>query len=937
MVRLSCRVVRTRGRACATSLHGGMLTGTVHDPSSVEHGDRGTVARRRRRGVVGGLVAAVALASNVVRADPLEGEARTIVRDADRPYTVVAGEADAAATVTNPAGLGLLDGVDGVADVAWMRPSARMRGSGAGLFVGLPVFLEPLLGRRSDPLVAFGLGAQYLDLQGGQEAASITGSSPALDTADLPFVKLTAALAVPFGPVLPGLSVGLGLSRLVARRNRHADGVTSVDVGIAYWINRFLAVGAVGRALNQPRTGGDEGIVQPLVLEPEITLRPLGHRALELALGARTYPTRRVPAEPRFRVGIGSSAIEPHGRLLVRAGPVEVFTEVDTFRFFPVRDPAALEPLDPQDAVRLTAGIGLSFEHVAALAGATSAFGAGDPAQATGGVGRVRVSAGRLPGIAVRPRRVDRVELAGVRGDRSVFATVETLDRIASRGGDVLLDLREVSASYAELEEIREAVLRVRGRGGRVVAYVEGGGLRTYFLAAAADRIVAHPHRSLAITGMRFRTLYFADLLRKLGARPEFIRIAEYKAVPESYHRMSASETVRANRRQVRGDVWNHVLRIIAKDRNQDPMAVRAWIDEAPHTPRAALEAGIVDELAYEDELDRVLERYLGKNVRIRRPKPRRRIDVDLGDPVEIAVVSVEGDLLDGRSVRIPLLGVEVAGAKTYVEIFEALRKDRSVRGVVVRCNTPGGSVSAADDIARAIDRLRKEKPVVVSMGTACASGGYYIATAGQYVFADATTLTGSIGIFYPKMDLSGTLALLGVAVDEEGYGKRSKMRSWWKPYGPDERAAAMAEMRASYDVFIGRVARARATTPEDVDRRLARGRTFAGVRAMEVGLVDRYGGMRDAVLRVREMAGLRRRPVQVRFVPEAPGLVARVVSIFGWRLPLPSLAAPPTEAGTALLAAHPVVSVLRQLPASLYLGSRPGPLAIDPEPLVVE
>ena len=884
------------------------------------------------------------LLGSQARADPRTGEARSIVRDADRPYTVVAGEADAAATVTNPATLGLLEGFDAILDAAFYAPSTGLRGSGVGAFTAVPLFFERWLGRRSDPLVALGVGVQWLAPGGGVDPGAPTGSEPSLETSDLPYAKLTAALAVPLGPLVEGLSVGVSLSRLVSRKNLHADGVTTVDLGLTYWANRFLALGVVARNLNQPRTGGDAdgtgAVVQPLVLEPELALRPLGRRALELGLGLRTFPARRIPAEPRFRVGIRNAAIEPHGRLVVRAGPVEVFADVDTYRFFPAVASGAPEDLADRTGVRVSAGLGLSFQHVAASAGVVAGLGGGG-GRLAGGVGRLHASGARLPGIAVRSLQVDRIELAGGAGDRGLFRVLEQLEDVRRRRGTALLDLRGAGLSYAEREEIREAVLRIREAGGRVLAYLEGGSLGDYFLAASADRVVAHPNRSIAIIGMRFRTFYYADLLRKLGARPEFLRIAQYKAVPESYHRMAPSEPVRRQRRLARGDVWNHVLRIIARDRNQDPKTVRRWIDEAPHTPRAALDAGIVDELAHADELDRVLERWLGKSVRLRRPKRRRKADVHFADPVEIAVVSVEGDLLDGRSLRIPLLGVEVAGARTYVEIFEALRKDRGVRAVVVRCNTPGGSVSAADDIARAIDRLRREKPVVVSMGTACASGGYYIATAGQYIVADATTLTGSIGIFYPKVDLSGTLALVGVAVDEEGFGRRSKMRSWWKPYGDDERAAAMAEMRASYDHFVERVARARSTTPKDVDARLARGRVFAGVRAMQVGLVDAYGGIYEAVARARSMAGLAQRPVEVRFLPAAPGILERVVSVFGLRIPLPRLRG---DAGDATadavlrrVRATPWLDVLRHLSPALYLATAPAPLALDPAPWVVE
>jgi protease-4 len=246
----------------------------------------------------------------------------------------------------------------------------------------------------------------------------------------------------------------------------------------------------------------------------------------------------------------------------------------------------------------------------------------------------------------------------------------------------------------------------------------------------------------------------------------------------------------------------------------------------------------------------------------------------------------------------------------------------------------------ASEEIARELDLLRERKPVVISMGNVAASGGYHVATAGQYIFANATTITGSIGVFMPKIDLSGFLDKVGVSVDILAIGDRATLRSWWKPYSDDERAATLAGLQASYDRFIERVAAARAMTPEAADA-VARGRIWSGARAIEIGLVDRYGGMHEAVDRAARMAGLQSRggaPPMVLHYPALPTLIDRIRTLFGLSIPLPlgaaggpGLGSIDPLTGRAWSFADPLLRTLRLLPASLWYSAGPEPLALGP------
>ena len=539
---------------------------------------------------------------------------------------------------------------------------------------------------------------------------------------------------------------------------------------------------------------------------------------------------------------------------------------------------------------------------------------------------------------------VAKLALARYDGDRGMMAVLDELEDAAQRRGTVLLETRSMGFDFAQIEEIREAMLRVRNRRGTVIVYMNGGSLRSYFLASAADRIIAHPHSGLEMTGMRMQTMYYGELLQKLGVEPEFVRVAEYKAWPEKAHRSTASAPVASQRHHLHADVWNHVLRTIARDRGEDVRVVKEWIDENPMSSQLALRRSIVDELAFPDELDAKLETWLGRRIRIETPQESQQHRTAFGPPPRIAVLLIEGDLVRGDSFTVPIIDRTVAGDRTLTKEIERLRKDPSVRAVVVRINSLGGDVGTADAIARELDLVRRVKPVVISMGNSCASGGYYIATAGQYIYADATTYTGSIGVFFPKVDVSGALGRLGITVDEEDFGRRAGMRSWLRPMDEDELAAAQEDVEVVYGQFLGRVAKARAMTLEQADR-VARGRVWSGVRGIEEGLVDDYGGVREAILRARAIAGLEPDEGAVEIVPAARRPVENLRAMFGFDIPSPlgraaggSAFGDATPASVALRSAVPLgmLTALKHLPVALWWGQEPGIMALSDQTWII-
>jgi len=892
--------------------------------------------------LAGVLLASPATAAPAAPLQPgdLAGEGRSLLRDVDRTRTGVAGEADAAAVVANPANLSFLKAIGGAIEGSWTRASAQRRGSGVGAFLALPLSLR-LFGRSvADNFLALGVGYQHLrpTMTGGPGSLGAQALTQRA-SADMPYSKLSLSLAVPLMRWVPGLSVGLSYSRLWSRDNAAADGVNQFDLALAYRPHRVVALGLVARAINSPRAGRWLGepelmasdwplprVALPLVLDPEISVRPIrGARTLELALGARITP---LPVrDPRY----GTPYLAPRGRVEVGGRSLRAFAEAELYGRAVGREPV------PGVGVRVMAGLEFDLAHVGLAVAPSLGAGAGGLPVAQGFAGKLRLSAERYPSLAERTGEALRIKVAGYSGDRGMYRLIEQLERLGEqRGAVVLLELEDLRLGWAQVEELREALLRLRARGGQVAVYLRGGGLKEYFLASAAARIYAHPHARLSVVGLRVEVFYFADLLARLGARAEFVRIAEYKARPEQFERRTGSEPSATQRRLLMTDTWNHLVRVIAQARGVTPQQVAGWIDAAPLQPPSARALGLVDELCEVDELDARLSTWTGRKIELDAPSKRPRHEPAFGPGPEIAVLHIDGTMSDGESLEIPLVGSKLAGSKTLTAQIKALRADKRVKAVVVRIDSPGGSVACADAIARELDLTARAKPVVISMGNIAASGGYYVATAGQYIFADALTRTGSIGIFRPKVDLSGTLKLFGVGVDELSLGANAGLYSWLKPYSAAERAAAQQGIEASYQVFVERVARARAMAPADVDR-VARGRIWSGVRAQEIGLVDAHGGLREAVLRARSLARLGPRDGEVRHYPSPPTLVEQIEAVFGMRLPSPlgavglPMGAPGERMDGALL------WVLQRLPASLWLMDSPEALALSEEVITLE
>jgi protease-4 len=459
---------------------------------------------------------------------------------------------------------------------------------------------------------------------------------------------------------------------------------------------------------------------------------------------------------------------------------------------------------------------------------------------------------------------------------------IERIDRAASdpKVKGVVLAIASPELGRARLEEIRAAIGRVRAAGKPVTAHLVGGAPGQYLVASACDSIMFAPAATLEIAGVRAEMTFFKALLDRLGVEAEILQVGEFKGAGEPLTRTSMSPQLRAQYESFVGDLYEQLVERVAADRKLTNERVRELVDTGVFTPDAALEAGLVDAVGYEDEALAAI----AKRVRAHGPKDdpkiardygRRKIDEDFsgigglvklmellsardgnapsGAGKRIAVVHVTGEIREGRG-RDDLLAGGAAGSDDVIAAIREAVKDEQVAAIVLRIDSPGGSALASDLIWREAERTAK--PVVASLSDTAASGGYYIAVAADRIVAAPGTLTGSIGVVGGKVAVGDALEKVGVHTDVVSRGRNAGWLSMTTPFKDHEREAFLATMRDVYRLFTTKVAAGRKLDPDRV-KELAEGRVFTGRMAKEAGLVDRLGTLDDAIDEARKLAGI--------------------------------------------------------------------------------
>ncbi len=417
----------------------------------------------------------------------------------------------------------------------------------------------------------------------------------------------------------------------------------------------------------------------------------------------------------------------------------------------------------------------------------------------------------------------------------------------------------------AMVQELRQAVVGFRASGKLTVAFGEtfgefGGGTVPYYLASAFERVYLQPSGDIGLTGVALEQRFVKGALTKLGVDYEMAQRHEYKTAANTFTQDHMTEPHRESMARITESVTEQLVAGIAEGRRLEAAKVRELIDRGPFIGREALEAGLVDGLAYRDEVYDEVKQSTGGDThllyvsRYQRGANARKLPQPTADG--IALVHGTGQIRTGRSGRSPLGGGGAMGSDTISAALRAARRDEHVKAVVFRVDSPGGSYVASDTVWREVVLTRKVKPVIVSMGDLAASGGYFVAMAADVIFAQPGTLTGSIGVFGGKPVLAQLLERIGVNTELVAEGANAGMFSTSRAFSPEQWERVNAWLDRIYDDFVGKVAQGRDLT-RDRAHELARGRVWTGADAHARGLVDELGGLEDAIALARKRARL--------------------------------------------------------------------------------
>ncbi len=416
---------------------------------------------------------------------------------------------------------------------------------------------------------------------------------------------------------------------------------------------------------------------------------------------------------------------------------------------------------------------------------------------------------------------------------------------------------------WAVMQELRIGVRAFAESGKPTVAWAEtfgeeSGGLTSYVLATAFDEIWLQPGGGLGMLGVGVQTTFLRGALDKLGVEPQLEQRHEYKNAADRVMRSEFTPAHRESLERLTGSIFDEAVSAIAAGRRMAETQVRELVDTGPRTAAEALEARLVDRLGYRDEVYAAFRSRVGPDVELLfadRWQPRRRPSLPARRKGHVALVEVRGGIMSGRSRRGPLGGQ--VGSDSVCAELRAAAEDGQARSVVLRIDSPGGSAVASDTIWREVGRVREAgKPVIVSMGDAAASGGYYIACPADVIVALPSTLTGSIGVFGGKFVVRDLLERVGLTTGTVEHGAHALMYSARRGFSDSERERLAATIDAIYDDFVAKVAVGRQRPVAEIEA-VARGRVWSGRDAREVGLVDELGGLRDAVRIARTRSGL--------------------------------------------------------------------------------
>lgn len=447
----------------------------------------------------------------------------------------------------------------------------------------------------------------------------------------------------------------------------------------------------------------------------------------------------------------------------------------------------------------------------------------------------------------------------------SFYDLIKTIN-LAALDHKVKAIIGNVSVSnlgMAQIEDLRDSIATFRKTGKKAYLYSTGfgsfgKGTSEYYLATAFDEIWMQPSTEVGITGIDMEVPFVKGLLDKIGVNPEFYTRHEYKSAVSSFVNKDFTPEFKNEMERLGGGLYQQIVKGISATRGIDEEVVKTLINEAPIMAQDAMAKKLIDQVAYKPELiEKVMDETDAEMIDV--------LDYSLNikeggkNKPTIALVVVEGVISEGKSASNPLQGEAIAGADTIVKQLDVIAQDKNVKALVLRVNSPGGSYTASNEIWYAIKRMsdKKKIPVVVSMADYAASGGYFIALAGEYIFAEPSTITGSIGVLGGKMVMSGLWEKLEINWGEIKFGENAGILSANRNFNATEKAFFNRSLDNIYQDFTTKVSEARDINMVELDK-VARGRVWIGAEALKVKLVDAIGGINEAIAKAKELGGIK-------------------------------------------------------------------------------
>ncbi len=477
------------------------------------------------------------------------------------------------------------------------------------------------------------------------------------------------------------------------------------------------------------------------------------------------------------------------------------------------------------------------------------------------------------------------------------------VDRIAKAQADpnvkgLVVRIHDLSLGMAKGYELRQAITRFRESGKKAYAFMESAENADYLVASAADEIVMPESGWVMIKGLAAEVTFYKGLFDKLGIKADWMQVGEFKSFGEPYTRTTMSPAFREEIGALLGDSYAMMAEAIAKRQGISIADAKAIIDGGPYSPAAAKSLGLINRIGYADTIEGEVAKSIGIAAIKLDPKYGKKAEtVDLSGiagmmkmiqmlsgegpkkaeskNAKIALIYCSGSIMTGKSTS-SLLGESTMGSETVVQHLRQAEKDKTVKAIVLRVDSPGGSALASDLIWREVVRI--DKPIIASMSDVAASGGYYISMGADKIYAEPGTLTGSIGVTGGKFVVSGLMDKLGVTTDTITVGKNGTLNSINQPFSETERAAMKKLMDDTYHQFVSKAAEGRKMTFDQLDK-LAGGRVYTGRQAQKLGLVDEIGTLDDALAFAKRSASIRDEETpELLILPKAQGFLEALV-----------------------------------------------------------